>query len=258
MAPAASIVSSVRDMSHWLLMQLDSGRYEGKQIISWEAIQKTRLANTWIKSIGASDYPTHFEGYGLGAFMGDYAGRAIYRHTGGAGGMVSSVCFVPEENLGIVILTNNDNQKFYEDLRYQILDAYLGVPYVNRSKQNLDEFLVSAKAQQETIKRWRERAKSKPAAFPLSSYTGVYTNTLYGKIHITQEKNHLLIRFETKPDLNATLEYMDHGEWLMVYNNILYGIFQVSFEVAGGRIKSLTTKENPFVEYDPYVFVKER
>ena len=63
------------------------------------------------------------------------ADRFIW-HTGGAGGMVSNVCFVPEEKLGIAILTNNDNQEFFEDLRYQILDAYLGVPYINRSLQD--------------------------------------------------------------------------------------------------------------------------
>ncbi len=60
-------------------------------------------------------YPTHFTGYGLGLYMQDYAGRQVYWHTGGAGGMVSNVCFVPEEKLGIAILTNNDNQGFFED-----------------------------------------------------------------------------------------------------------------------------------------------
>jgi hypothetical protein len=42
---------------------------------------------------------------------------------------------------------------------------------------------------------------------------------------------HLVINYEIKPDLSATLDYMDNGEWLMTYN--------------------------PFVEYDPYVFIKE-
>jgi hypothetical protein len=49
---------------------------------------------------------------------------------------------------------------------------------------------------------------------------------------------------------------MDHGEWLLRYNNILYGIFKVGFASSGGRVKSLTTLQNPYVEYDPYVFTK--
>jgi CubicO group peptidase (beta-lactamase class C family) len=257
LAPAASIVSNVNDLSHWLFMQLDSGRYQGKQIISWQALQKTRIANSWVKSIQSPKYPMHFQGYGLGLFMGDYAGRQIFWHTGGAGGMVSNVCFVPEENLGIAILTNNDNQRFFEDLRYQILDAYLGVTYVNRSRQDLPEFSEQTETDLNEIKSWKDRVKSNKTDLPLSFYTGHYTNQLYGKIEITQDKNQLVIHFETKPDLTATLDYMDNGEWLLSYNNILYGIFNVKFILSGNQVKSLATQQNPFVEHDPYVFKKE-
>jgi CubicO group peptidase (beta-lactamase class C family) len=256
LAPAASIVSNVSDLSHWLLMQLDSGRYQGKQIISWEALQKTRQANTWVRSLKSGRYPTHFTGYGLGLFMQDYAGRQVYWHTGGAGGMVSNVCFVPEEKLGIAILTNNDNQDFFEALRYQILDAYLGVPYINRSQQALPDFLKDSVKTSNEIKSWEMRLKSNKPELPLSAYTGNYTNTLYGKIQLSPEQDHLIIHFITKPDLTASLEYMDNGEWLLRYNNILYGIFQVKFDITNGKVKSLTTRENPFVEYDPYVFIK--
>lgn len=256
LAPAASIVSNVNDLSHWLLLQLDSGRYLGKEIISWKALQKTRIANTWVKSEKSPRYPSHLEGYGLGLFISDYAGRQVYWHTGGAGGMVSNVCFVPEENLGIAILTNNDNQYFFEDLRYQILDAYLGVPYVNRSLQNLPEFLRGESATLKEINEWKEREKSLTPDLPLSAYTGVYSNTLYGKISISQEREHLLIHYDIKPDLTATLTYLDRGEWLLTYDNILYGIFKVKFETSGREVKSITTSQNPFVEYDPYIFTK--
>ena len=258
LAPAAAIISNVNDLSHWLFMQLDSGRYRGKEIIAWEALQKTRIANSWVRSIKSPSYPTHFMGYGLGLFMADYAGRQIYWHTGGAGGMVSNVCFVPEENLGIAILTNNDNQYFFEDLRYQILDAYLGVPYVNRSLENLPDFLEQASKDINEINGWKARVKSNKPEMPLSAYTGVYKNTLYGKIRISQSNNQLIIHYETKPDLSATLDYMDKGEWLLTYNNILYGIFQVKFEISGNKVASLTTPQNPFVEYDPYVFLKSQ
>jgi CubicO group peptidase (beta-lactamase class C family) len=256
LAPAASIVSNVNDLSHWLLMQLDSGRFQGKQIISWETVQKTRKANTWIESMKSEKYPTHFMGYGLGLFMSDYAGRQVYWHTGGAGGMVSNVCFVPEEKLGIAILTNNDNQDFFEDLRYQILDAYLGVPWVNRSQQDLPAFLQQSTTDVNEINGWIARVRRNKTEIPLSAYAGTYSNLLYGNIHISVEGSLLEIHYDIKPDLSATLDYMDNGEWLMRYNNILYGIFKVKFDLSGSKVKSITTPQNPFVEYDPYVFTK--
>src|SRR5205807_2825148 len=112
MAPAGSIVSNVKDVSKWLMMQLDSGKYEGKQIIPWSAIQKTRDINTVLSSRKSATSSTHIRGYGMGVFINDYAGRMIYSHTGGADGFVTNTCFVPEDKLAITILTNNDNQSF--------------------------------------------------------------------------------------------------------------------------------------------------
>jgi len=257
LAPAASIVSNVNELSHWLIMQLDSGRYQGKQIIPWGAIQKTRDANIITGSRKASLFPIHFRAYGLGLFMADYNGRQVFWHTGGAGGMVSNVCFVPEEKLGIAVLTNNDNQGFFEALRYQILDSYLGVPYVNRSLQQLWGFRRDMKEQVDEISGWKARVKGQKPELPLSAYTGSYKNELYGKILISQTGDKLKITFPVKPDLSATLDYLDNGEWLMQYNNIEYGIFTIRFDVDKGKVKSVTTKQNEFVEIDPYVFVKE-
>jgi CubicO group peptidase (beta-lactamase class C family) len=257
LAPAASIISNVNDLSHWLLMQLDSGQYNGKRILPWQALQKTRDINIVTNSRKSTSYPMHIRGYGLGLNVADYNGRQVYWHTGGAGGMVSNVCFVPEENLGIAVLTNNDNQSFFELLRYQILDAYLGVPYVNRSLSQLDAFKTGMQLQVNEINRWKARVKGNRPDLPLSAYAGVYTNELYGNITISQIGNQLKIKFVTKPDLSATLDYMDNNEWLMQYNNILYGIFAVKFETVNGKVKSITTRQNEFVEYDPYTFIKK-
>lgn len=257
LAPAASIVSSVSDLSHWLLMQLDSGRYNGRRILPWSVLQKTRDVNIVTGSRKSTVFPTHFRGYGLGLFATDYNGRQVYWHTGGAGGMVSNVCFVPEEKLGTAILTNNDNQNFFEALRYQILDAYLGVPYVNRSGQQLRGFREELKQQLRQIEGWRARVKEAKPELPLSAYAGVYGNELYGDITVSQMGTALRIAFLAKPDLTATLRYMDGGEWLMEYNNIEYGVFAIKFAVADGKVRSVTTQQNEFVEYDPYTFTKK-
>lgn len=257
LAPAASIVSNVSDLARWLQFQLDSGQYNGKRIMPFDVLLKTRDVNIVTNSRKSVLLPIHFRGYGLGIFAADYNGRAIYWHTGGAGGMVSNVCFVPEENLGIAILTNNDNQNFFEALRYQVLDAYLGVKYVDRSRQQLDFFTPEISKQLSDIGDLRARVKGRKPDAPLASYTGVYSNKLYGNITVTNTGNRLKVTFGIKPDLSATLDYMDGGEWLLEYSNIEYGIFPTKFKIENGRVRSLIIKVNDFVEYDPYEFVRK-
>ncbi len=256
LAPAASIISNVTDLGNWLLLQLDSGRLNGKQVLPFAVLQKTRDINIITGSRKSAAFPMHFRGYGLGLFAADYNGRALYWHTGGAGGMVSNVSFVPEEGLGIAILTNNDNQNFFEALRYQVLDAYLNVPFVNRSQQQLALFKQEMEQQTTEIEMWKKEVKGTMPPLPFSAYSGKYTNDLYGPISITQNGSGLKIFFGAKPDLTATLSYMNNGNWLMEYNNIEYGIFVIKFDVDGNKVKSITTKQNEFVEYDPYTFMK--
>ncbi|MCE3282278.1 MAG: serine hydrolase, partial [Chitinophagaceae bacterium] len=157
LGPSASIVSNVNDLSKWLLFQLDSGRVNGKRVIDWPVLQKSRDINIVTNSRKSAFYPSHIRGYALGVVVSDYNGRQVYSHTGGAAGMVSGVCFVPEEKLGIAILTNNDNQSFFELLRYQLLDAYTNVPYVNRSQQQLPQFNSGMKKQLDEIRSWESR-----------------------------------------------------------------------------------------------------
>jgi CubicO group peptidase (beta-lactamase class C family) len=267
LAPAASIVSNAGDLSHWLQFQLDSGRYNNRQIIPWAVLQKTRDVNIITSSRKSSLYPVHFRGYGLGLFSADYNGRQIYWHTGGAAGMVSNVCFVPEEKLGIAILTNNDNQNFFECLRYQVLDAYLGVPYVNRSEQQFAGFMAGEQTTLGEINQWREITKlnsdnvqeKRDAKPPLAIelYTGDYTNQLYGKITVEKmAPNELRIIFHSHDNLTGQLQYMSGDDWLLTYNNIEYGIFKTQFKVKNMKIVSLDIKVNDFVESDAYLFLK--
>ena len=101
--------------------------------------------NTIIRSRKNPFLPINIYGYGLGVFISDYGGHLTYEHTGGADGFVTNTCFIPDENFGISILTNNDNQEFFELLRYQILDAYLGLPYKNYSGLSLPDFMQGRK-----------------------------------------------------------------------------------------------------------------
>ena len=258
LGPAASIVSNVKDLTAWLMMQIDSGRYAGKQILPWQVLQATRDMQIVTGSRKSNLFPMQFRGYGLGLNIADYNGKQIYWHTGGAAGMVSNVCFVPEEKLGIAILTNNDNQNFFEALRLQVLDAYLGVPFTNRSQFFLKEFIPGEKETMDSIAAWRNRAGKKDPSVDFNTYTGNYTNPLYGNIIINRKGTQQLeILFEHHPDLRGYLTYMGNKDWLLEFNNIEYGIHKVKFTREGNTVKTFELKVNDFVEYDVYEFEKK-
>ena len=256
--PAASLVSSVNDLGHWLRFQLDSGKYNGQRIMPWATLRRTREGNTLVGAGKSAIYPSHFRTYGLGLFSADYNARQIFWHTGGANGFVTNVCFVPEEGLGLAVLTNQDNQSFFEALRYQLLDAYLGVPYVDRSRQ-LYAFAKTGNA--ETAKNTvglaaRVAKKTKPTR-SLKDYAGTYQHPVYGTITVEPKGKQLLVRFSHHPALTTTLDYMDGDTFRSTFSNAAYGVFPAAFAVENGQVKTLEIRMNDGLEQDPYVFSKQ-
>ncbi|HEX8676174.1 MAG TPA: DUF3471 domain-containing protein [Segetibacter sp.] len=166
---------------------------------------------------------------------------------------------MPEESLGITILTNNDNQSFFEILKYQILDAYLGVPYINRSKSILQGFTKEQNEMVKTTEALQARVKGNKPELALNAYTGTYENELYGPITIEKDKEGkgLVINFRGHNKLLGKVQYMDNEEWLLTYNNLAFGIFPVKFKTANKKILSTELRVSEFIDYDSYVFVKK-
>src|SRR6202042_1374510 len=86
-----------------------------------------------ILPIGAPPPPlaglkANFADYALGWGLHDYRGRKLIGHTGGVAGFVSRVMLVPDENLGIVILTNAEQDGAFDAILYHVIDYYLQAP----------------------------------------------------------------------------------------------------------------------------------
>jgi CubicO group peptidase (beta-lactamase class C family) len=258
LGPATSMVSNVKDLTKWLILQLDSGRYEGRQVLPWPVLQKTRDINILTGSRKSAAFPTHFRGYGLGLYSTDYSGKQVYWHTGGAFGHVTNVCFIPEEKLGITILTNNDNQSFFEALRYQIIDAYLGVPYTDRSKYQWGFYVQGKKQTDDSLAAMKARVEKKnPLPMKPEDYTGNYYNTVYGRVTISKSGDNLICRFQRHPSLFGLMEYMDNNEFRMTYSNIGYGVYPAKFHLQNGKPMGVEIQANDFIESDAYLFVKD-
>jgi CubicO group peptidase (beta-lactamase class C family) len=257
-APAASISSSVSDMSHWIIAQLDSGRYNGKQVIPWQAIRKAQYPNSIVRRARHPFNTTHYSLYGLGWGLQDYEGREIVSHTGGVDGFVTSVTLIPEEKLGVVVFTNTDVNGFYEALKWEIIDAYLGLAYRNYSQFLLDRYMPAFKNDLDMIISWQDSAEMKlPTPVKLSKFEGKYEHDVYGSANLELKGDYLLMTLEHHPELTAKLEHIGNNRFLCTYSSPLWGIKVFPFVVEDGKVKSFTLSIADFLEFTTYEFVKD-
>ncbi|HMK24921.1 MAG TPA: serine hydrolase [Chitinophagaceae bacterium] len=259
LAPAGSISSSVNDMSKWVIMQLNNGKLDGKEIIPASAIAQTRTPHSILGNGGHMFNRSHFALYGLGWFLEEYAGRKIVAHTGGVNGFVTSVCLVPEEKLGIIVFTNTDANGFYEALRNEIEDAYLGLPYRNYSQVFLARQKMQEAQEEKQVRTKRDTiAMHLKTNLPLQAYAGNYVHDVYGNMMIASENGKLIARFEHHKGRYAELEALGGNRFLATFNDPLYGIKVWPFTVDGNKVRSVTVKVADFVEFTPYEFVKTK
>jgi CubicO group peptidase (beta-lactamase class C family) len=204
-APAGSINSSVAEMSKWMLLQLNHGKFpDGSRLFSERQSREMWSAQT-ILPIGYGDSPLaalrpHFAAYGLGWFMNDYRGRKLVGHTGGVAGFVTRVMLVPEENLGVVVLTNGEEEGAFDSVLYHILDSYLGISptdWIAAYKTAEDEELKEAAEITSKINSARA-ADSKPS-LPLEKYAGIYNDAWYGPVTIRSENGKLIFTLDRTP-----------------------------------------------------------
>ena len=257
LAPAGSISSSVLDMSKWVMAQLNNGKLEGKEIIPASAIGQTRTPHSILGNGGHMFNKAHFALYGLGWFLDEYAGRKIVAHTGGVNGFVTSVCLVPEEKLGIIVLTNTDANNFYEALRNEIEDAYLGLPYRNYSKVYLNYQQADEKEKEKQWKAVKDSIAMNPKTeLPLTAYAGNYRHDVYGNMNINIENGKLIMRFEHHKGRYGTLEPLGGNRFFCTYSDPLYGMKKLTFTVENKMVRSITVRVADFVEFTPYEFKK--
>ena len=258
LGPAASINSCVKDLANWLIMNLDSGRFEGKTIVPWEALFNVRSSQMVIREPRSAMNPSnHFSTYGLGWKMEDYLGRKIIHHSGGADGFVTSTCIVPEERLGIIVLTNTDANSFYDALRRQIIDAYTNAPYKNYSELFYQRGIVNTVEENKKINEWKSTVlKKNKMPLSINSFNGVYKNEVYGNATVVSEAGKLFIHFEHHPSLVGNLEYLDDNMFLCTFNDPTYGVKTFPFEVIDGKVKSITISVNDFIDFMTYKFEK--
>jgi CubicO group peptidase (beta-lactamase class C family) len=219
--PAGGIFSSAEDMARWVMVQLDSGRVEGGARVFGASVTRELWAP--VTPIPFGDPPPeleplrhHFQFYALGLGVRDYRGRRMLSHTGGLPGYVSQVAFIPDERLGVVVLTNQESGAAFNAITYHVLDHYLGAGEWDW----LEGFAAAQERADAAVARAEEAAAaardetSTPSLAP-GGYAGTYRDAWYGDIVLEETGEGLVIRFTRSPDLVGDLVHWQHDTFLV-------------------------------------------
>ncbi|MEI7524483.1 MAG: serine hydrolase [Mariniphaga sp.] len=212
---AAGIYSNLKDMSKWIIMQMNHGKYgegENLRLFSNEVHREMWSLQTIIPVQDSTMYNTHFSGYGLGWFLSDVRGFKQVSHTGGLEGIVTQVTLIPEMKLGIIVLTNQQSGAAFTAITNTIKDSYFGIKGIDRVKQNSES---TAKRQAKAIKItdgiWSEIAKQQKTYSGKANdslFTGSYTDNWFGKVEISIKNGKLW--FDSKRSFSLTGEMLPY------------------------------------------------
>jgi Domain of unknown function (DUF3471)/Beta-lactamase len=174
----------------------------------------------------------HFNGYGMGWFLNDYQGRKVVSHGGGLDGMISQTAMMPEENLGLVVLTNSETS-VNTIMQNKIFDTMLGIkPKRDWSAELLKRSSDGKKAEEVEAKTLENlRLKSTQPMLANADYAGTYTSQMYGDVTISVENNKLVLRLVPAPNFVADLEHWENDKFLIKWRSSVNYNFPKGFVI---------------------------
>ncbi len=223
--PAGGIFASINDMSTWVQAQLNDGKYGEKlqdSLFSNKVHNEMWTPQTILRS-GKGPYNTHFSAYGLGWFLSDVNGYFQVTHTGGLNGIVSQVTLIPEMDLGIIVLTNQQSGAAFTAITNSIKDGYFGIKGEDRIEQYNDRRLAGEKEEDSIVsaveKDIAAQLKSKTPKPNPADYVGTYKDVWFGKVAISSQNGSLRFKAEKSPDLTGTMTFYKGTTYVVRWND---------------------------------------
>lgn len=247
--PAGSINSNLVDMIAWVQFQLNQGKQGGKQLISKEQLAILHSPQMSCESpFQGKELPVST--YGLGWFIEPYRGHAMIHHGGAIDGFASQVAFLPEEQIGVVVLCNTNGSVIPYTTTFNIMDRLLGLEPVDWSSK-LAKLMNGESTESEvtvptpenpvtteaTVEEKTEESQVQPYDRPETAYTGFYTHPGYGELTVQQTNEGLQAIFNA---IEMPMEYT--GNDTFVVEIVLFGL-KISFTFktdAQDRINALS------------------
>ncbi len=192
------MVASLRDLARWTDVHALGGRGFLKPATLAEMFTPHSLVHP--SGISPARWHSRFAAtlvsYGLGWYVHDFIGHRVIEHTGALEGYIALAIAVPDQRLGIVILTNLHQTPAPLALRYALLSQCFGAEerdWIRIAESRLAQTPRARALADGTPYYYRPtgRAAATRPSLPLKAFAGVYRHALYGRIPVTHARGRL-------------------------------------------------------------------
>jgi CubicO group peptidase (beta-lactamase class C family) len=223
--PAGSINANVMDVSSFVRMQLGKGTFKGKRIVSEAALGETHTPQMLLPTAPLPAGPGfgHFWSYGFGWFIGEYHGHKLLIHTGLITGFSSAIALLPEEHIGVAVLSNQHTGSIVRNLlppalSFVIFDRLLKLPHRDwstdwRAAGVKESDAVRAYEQQLTSQRVEGTAPS----MPLQKLVGRFANPAFGDLAIRLDNGRPTVTLNDS--ISARVEHWHYEVYRLTWNS---------------------------------------
>jgi CubicO group peptidase (beta-lactamase class C family) len=246
MAPAGAINSSAADMARWLLAQLAGGQLDGATVMSPATATRQLTPHMLTPEPEALPGLTGYA-YGLGWSIGWYREHRIALHSGGIDGFTTYCMLLPDDGIGVAVLTNSSASLMHLVVACRVLDELLGAEPLDMSgflRPRFDAVMAGSRE----AKAARRVISGAPPARPLSAYAGEYEHPGYGTLAITLDGDALRPSLGTM-DLSLAHRHYETFDLEWRETGDQPAVFPLTFLSApDGDVSALTVQFEPLVE----------
>ena len=193
--PAGSINSNVEEMARWIMLHLNEGMVGETRLVVENTLAEMHMPQMAIRQ-PARYAETPLSCYSLGWFITPYRGHHMLQHGGGIDGFVTLVSFMPFDNIGVVVLTNEAPNPLPLIVTFNVYDRLLGLDSVDwngRFREEIEE------AEEEEDEGEEEADPNRQAgtmpSHTLADYAGEFEHPGYGLMSVTLEDDVLSVHY---------------------------------------------------------------
>lgn len=244
--PAGAMNSTVNELINWVQLHLNKGKLNGETFIS-----EGNLKQMHTPQMILAEQPKYDElmmsTYGLGWFIQVYKGHKMIHHGGNLDGFSAMVSFMPDINVGIVILTNKNACPLRDFLAFNIYDRFLKMEvtdWSSRFKEDTEKLKNSMKEKKE--KSEKDRKQGTNPSHPLEDYVGLFEHPGYGIFTVHLENEELRGEYNQIP---SVLKHYHYDVFSLEFDEAFELDIKISFSSnPKGKINSLAIQLEPTVD----------